>query len=79
VRYAKDIANELRGQIVRVDTNFRTNPIEAKIKDAEQLCAHRPAAELVVSVRLDGNGPQDAKPKVEVVSDTVVPRDRLAR
>jgi threonyl-tRNA synthetase len=47
VKYAKDIANELRGQMVRVDTDFGSNPINsdksragAKIQDAEQLRVH---------------------------------------
>jgi threonyl-tRNA synthetase len=35
VKYAKDIANELRGQMVRVSTDFGNNPIKAKIQDAE--------------------------------------------
>ena len=35
VRYAKDIANELRAAQVRVSTDFGNNPIKAKIQDAE--------------------------------------------
>ncbi len=31
VKYAKNIANELRGQMVRVGTDFGNNPIKAKI------------------------------------------------
>src|SRR6185295_3819981 len=40
IKYAKDIASELRGQMVRVSTDFGNNPIKAKIQDAEQLRIH---------------------------------------
>src|SRR6185295_4706408 len=47
VKYAKDIASELRGQMVRVSTDFSNNPINsdgsragAKIQGAEQLRVH---------------------------------------
>ena len=76
VKYAKDIANELRGQMVRVSTDFSNNPIKAKIQDAEQLRVHRMLViggrdmdAGAVSVRLHGKGPQGAKPKGEVVAD----------
>src|ERR1017187_7182810 len=76
VKYAKDIANELRGQMVRVSTDFGNNPIKAKIQDAEQLRVHtmlviggRDLEAGAVSVRLHGKGPQGAKPKTEVVAD----------
>ena len=58
VKYAKDIANELRGQMVRVDTDFGSNPINsdksragAKIQDAEQLRVHPADAGLVIGGR----------------------------
>jgi threonyl-tRNA synthetase len=83
VKYAKDIANELRGQMVRVSTGFGNNPINsdksragAKIQDAEQLRVHtmlviggRDTEAGAMSVRLHGKGPQGAKPKAEVVAD----------
>jgi threonyl-tRNA synthetase len=76
VKYAKDIANELRGQMVRVETDFGSNPIKAKIQDAEQLRVHtmlviggRDMDAGAVSVRLHGKGLQGAKPKAEVVAD----------
>jgi threonyl-tRNA synthetase len=76
IKYAKDIANELRGQMVRVSTDFGTNPIKAKIQDAEQLRIHtmlviggRDLDAGAVSVRLHGKGPQGAKPKAEVIAD----------
>ena len=35
VKYAKDIANELRSQIVRLSTDFSNHPSQVKIQDAE--------------------------------------------
>jgi len=76
IKYAKDIASELRGQMVRVGTDFSNNPIKAKIQDAEQLRIHtmlviggRDMEAGAVSVRLHGKGPQGAKPKGEVVAE----------
>ncbi len=76
VKYAKAIARELRGQMVRVSTDFGNNPIKAKIQDAGQLRVH---TMLVIggrdldagagSVRLHGKGPQGAKSKAEAVAD----------
>ena len=42
VKYAKDIANELRAAQVRVRTGFGHNPIQAKIQDAESRRSHSP-------------------------------------
>ena len=76
VKYAKDIASELRGQMVRVSTDFSNNPIKAKIQDAEQLRVNtmlviggRDMEAGAVSVRLHHGGPQGAKPKAEVVAE----------
>ena len=79
VKYAKDIANELRAAQVRVSTDFGTDPIKAKIQDAEQLRVHPAVAGLAiggrdvdagaVSVRLHGEGNPGAKPKAEVVAE----------
>ena len=76
MKYAKDIANELRGQMVRVSTNFDNTPIKAKIQDAEQLRVHtmlvlgpRDLEAGHVSVRLHTGGPQGAKPVAAVVAD----------
>ncbi|MBI5774143.1 MAG: threonine--tRNA ligase [Verrucomicrobia bacterium] len=76
MKYAKDIASELRAAQVRVSTDFGNNPIKAKIQDAEQLRVHtmlviggRDMDAGAVSVRLHGKGPQGAKPKGEVVAD----------
>jgi threonyl-tRNA synthetase len=86
VKYAKDIASELRGQMVRVSTDFGNNPIKAKIQDAEQLRVHtmlviggRDLDAGAVSVRLHGKGPQGAKPKAEVIADILASiRERRA-
>jgi threonyl-tRNA synthetase len=76
VAYAKDIAGQLRGHMVRVSTDFGSDPVKAKIQDAEQLRVHtmlvvggRDMDAGAVSVRLHGKGPQGAKPKAEVVAD----------
>jgi threonyl-tRNA synthetase len=67
-------------------TDFRTDPIEAKISDAETARVHtmlviggRDMDASVVSVRLHGKGPQGAKPKGEVVADILTAiRERKA-
>jgi threonyl-tRNA synthetase len=76
VNYAKAIANELRANFVRCETDFRTDPIKAKIADAEQAKVHtmlviggRDMEAGAVSVRLHGKGNIGAKPKAEVVAD----------
>ena len=86
IKYAKDIVAELRAHMVRVSTDFGSNPIKAKIQDAEQLRVHtmlvlggRDLDAGVVSVRLHGKGPQGAKPKAEVVADILAAiKDRRA-
>ncbi len=74
--YAKPIVNELRANMVRVETDFSTDPIKAKIANAEQARVHtmlviggRDMEAGAVSVRLHGKGPQGAKPKGEVVAE----------
>src|SRR5258707_8253700 len=76
VNYAKLIANELRANMVRCATDFRTDPIKAKIAEAEQTKVHtmlvigpRDMEAGNVSVRLHGKGNVGAKPKAEVVAD----------
>lgn len=76
VTYASEIANELKSSRVRVETDFGTDPIKAKIAVAEQSRAHtmlviggRDVEAGVVSVRLHGKGPQGARPKAEVIAD----------
>jgi threonyl-tRNA synthetase len=76
INYAKPIVNELRANMVRVESDFSPNPIKAKIADAETARVHtmlviggRDAEAGNVSVRLHSKGPQGAKPKAEVIAD----------
>jgi threonyl-tRNA synthetase len=76
IQYAKDIVNELRGQLVRVSTDLGSDPIKAKVANAEEARVHtmlviggRDLNAGAVSVRLHGKGPQGAKPKAEVIAD----------
>ena len=76
IDYAQPIVNELRGNMVRVDTDFSSTPFKAKIANAEQLRVHtmlviggRDAEAGQVSVRLHHGGPQGAKSKAEVIAD----------
>jgi threonyl-tRNA synthetase len=74
--YAKPIVNELRANFVRVSADFSTDPIKAKIAEAEKAKVHtmlviggRDVEAGAVSVRLHGKGNVGAKPKGEVVAD----------
>jgi threonyl-tRNA synthetase len=74
--YAKSISDELRGNFVRCEPDFRNDPIKAKIAEAEQAKVHtmlviggRDMDAGAVSVRLHGRGNVGAKPKGEVVAD----------
>ncbi len=86
IEYAKPIVNELRANMVRVDTDFTATPVKAKIADAEQLRVHtmlviggRDMEAGAVSVRLHHGGPQGAKPKGEVVTSILAAiRERRA-
>jgi threonyl-tRNA synthetase len=76
LNYAKAIAQELRGNFVRCESDFSTNPIKAKIAEAEEAKVHtmlviggRDMDAGNVSVRLHGKGNIGAKPKGEVVAD----------
>ena len=76
LNYAKAISNELRGNFVRVVNDFGTDPVKAKIANAERAKVHtmlviggRDMEADNVSVRLHSKGPQGAKPKAEVVAD----------
>ncbi|MHB1308230.1 MAG: threonine--tRNA ligase [Limisphaerales bacterium] len=75
IDYAKPIVDELRAQMVRVEADFGTDPIKAKIAKAEQARVHtmlviggRDREAGAVSVRLHGKGPQGAKPQAEAVA-----------
>jgi threonyl-tRNA synthetase len=76
IAYAKAIVDELRGNFVRCEPDFRNDPIKAKIAEAEQAKVHtmlviggRDMDAGAVSVRLHGKGNVGAKPKGEVVAD----------
>ncbi len=75
IDYAQPIVNELRANMVRVDSDFSATPFKAKIADAEKLRVHtmliiggKDMEAGNVSVRLHHGGPQGAKPKAEVVA-----------
>lgn len=86
VDYAKGILAELRAQFVRVEGDFGTDPIKAKVADAEKARVHtmlviggRDLEAGQVSVRLHSKGPQGAKPRAEVIADIVAAiRERRA-
>jgi threonyl-tRNA synthetase len=76
IAYAKAIVDELRGNFVRCEPDFRNDPIKAKIAEAEQAKVHtmlviggRDMDAGAVSVRLHGKGNVGAKPKGEVIAD----------
>jgi threonyl-tRNA synthetase len=76
IDYSKPIVNELRANMVRVDSDFSATPFKAKIADAEQSRVHtmlvigaRDMEAGAVSVRLHHGGPQGAKPKAEVIAN----------
>jgi threonyl-tRNA synthetase len=76
LNYAKQIVNELRAHQVHATGDFGSDPMKAKIADAEQAKVHtmlviggRDMEGGNVSVRLHGKGNLGAKPKVEVVAD----------
>lgn len=86
LNYAKAIAQELRGNFVRCETDFGNNPIKAKIAEAEEAKVHtmlviggRDMDAGNVSVRLHGKGNVGAKPKGEVIADILAAiRERRA-
>ena len=80
MNYAKDIANELRKNEVRVQTDFSPDPIKAKIAEAEKAKVHtmlviggRDVEAGNVRMRLHGKGNVGAKAKGEVVEKYVRP------
>jgi threonyl-tRNA synthetase len=76
LQYAKGIADELRAQQVRVVSDFGTDPMKAKIAEAEKARVHtmlviggRDLEGGNVSVRLHSKGPQGAQPRAKVIAD----------
>lgn len=86
VRYAKDTVSKLRADMVRCEGDYGTDPIKAKIANAEQAKVHtmlvigpRDMEGGNVSVRLHGKGNVGAKPKGEVIADILTAvRERRA-
>jgi len=85
LNYAKAIVSELRANFVRCEADFGTDPIKAKIAEAEKAKVHtmlviggRDLDAGNVSVRLHGKGNIGAKPKGEVVAEILrTIRERL--
>lgn len=76
VEYAQGIVDELRGRQVRATLDASSDPIKAKIADAETMkvhtmlvLGHRDLEAGAVSVRVHGRGNLGAKPRGEVVAD----------
>jgi len=76
LNYAKGIVAELRAQQVRVEGDYGSDPMKAKIADAEKLRVHtmlvigsRDMEAGAVSIRLHGKGHVGAKPKAEAIAD----------
>lgn len=75
VNYAQSVAKELRSHFIRCEADFRTDPIKAKIAEAESAKVHtmlviggRDMESGHVSVRIHGKGNLGAKPKGEVIA-----------
>jgi threonyl-tRNA synthetase len=85
LNYARAIVSELRANFVRCEADFGTDPIKAKIAEAEKAKVHtmlviggRDMDAGNVSVRLHGKGNIGAKPKGEVVAEILrTIRERL--
>jgi threonyl-tRNA synthetase len=76
VTYAKAVQAELRAEGVRATLDAGTDPIKAKIANAEQMkvhtmlvLGHRDLEAGNVSVRVHGKGNLGAKPRAEAIAD----------
>jgi threonyl-tRNA synthetase len=86
VNYARNILDTLRSQLVRAEADFSTDPIKAKIANAEQRKVHtmlvigaRDLEAGNVSVRLHGKGPQGTRARDEVIAEILATiRERRA-
>ena len=84
--YARGIVEELRAGFVRVEADLGTDPIKAKIADAEKARVHtmlviggRDLEAGNVSVRLHSKGPQGARPRDAVIAEILASiRERRA-
>jgi threonyl-tRNA synthetase len=78
VNYSKQIVAELRAHEVRADGDYGSEPMKAKIAEAEKLRVHtmlviggRDMEAGAVSLRLHGKGNVGAKPKAEAIAEIV--------
>jgi threonyl-tRNA synthetase/REP element-mobilizing transposase RayT len=76
IAYAKEIQAELRASGVRAAIDLTSDPIKAKIANAEHAKTHtmlvlgkRDLDAGNVAVRIHGKGPQGFKPRAEVIAD----------
>ncbi len=76
IAYAKSIHAELRAAGVRANLDLTSDPIKAKIANAEQMKAHtmlvlgkRDFDAGNVAVRIHGKGPQGFKPRADVIAE----------
>jgi threonyl-tRNA synthetase len=76
VNYAQEIVRELRAAGVRCELDASTDPIKAKIANAEQrkvhtmlVLGHRDLEANNVSVRVHGKGNLGAKPRADFIAD----------
>jgi threonyl-tRNA synthetase len=79
VNYSKQIVAELRAHEVRADGDYGSEPMKAKIAEAEKLRVHtmlvigsRDMEAGAVSLRLHGKGNVGAKPKAEAIADIIL-------
>ncbi len=86
VEYARGLTHALRSNFVRVECDASSDPVKAKIADAETAKVHtmlvvgqRDLEAGAVSVRLHGKGNVGAKPKDEAIADILAAiRERRA-
>ncbi len=78
LEYAHSIQAELRGHGVRAELDASSDPIKAKIANAEQMkvhtmlvLGHRDLEAGAVSVRVHGQGHVGAKPRADFVAETL--------
>ncbi|MDB6155149.1 MAG: threonyl-tRNA synthetase, partial [Chthoniobacteraceae bacterium] len=76
VDYSKAIQQELRAEGVRAEIDSGSDPIKAKIANAERqkvhtmlVVGHRDVEAGNVSLRVHGKGALGAKPRAEVIAD----------
>ncbi|HEY6167877.1 MAG TPA: threonine--tRNA ligase [Verrucomicrobiae bacterium] len=86
IGHAKALVAELRSKMVRAEGDFSSNPIKAKIQDAETAKVHtmlvigqRELEHDTVSIRLHGKGNVGSKPSAEALAEILAAiRERRA-